>query len=173
MEKIKTIKANQGFTLIELLVVISIIALLSVIVLAAVNDARDRAKNTKRSEIAMQYFNALNLVRSDLGDYPSISTSKCLGYDPDISGDTCYYSWTGDKNINDLIERYYPDLPKDEEFLVPVATTEAKGIIYKCTSSSCTIFWYLKGDSNCPMGAIKSPNEPTQYTRCDINLKEY
>ena len=62
---------KSGFTLIELLVVISIIGLLSTIVLAAVNDARVKARNSAKNEIVLQYINALELYASSNGGvYP-------------------------------------------------------------------------------------------------------
>jgi len=39
-------KKEEGFTLIELLVVISIIALLSVVVISSMQDAKNKAKNS-------------------------------------------------------------------------------------------------------------------------------
>ena len=173
MEKTKTIKGNQGFTLIELLVVISIIALLSVIVLAAVNDARDRAKNTKKNEIAMQYLNALSLIRSDGSFYPLTNNSKCLGYDPAVP-EKCRSNFTGDTNLNNSISQYYPDMPKYEDFSFEYRTgITTRGIEYDCRSTStCFIFWYLKGDASCPAGSNKT-GDGLIYTKCDVDLTKY
>jgi prepilin-type N-terminal cleavage/methylation domain-containing protein len=63
-------KLSKGFTLIELLVVIAIISLLSSVVLAAVNDARDKAKARAFREELMQLVTALELYRADHNDYP-------------------------------------------------------------------------------------------------------
>jgi prepilin-type N-terminal cleavage/methylation domain-containing protein len=75
---------EKGFTLIELMVVISIIALLSVVVIAALGSARDRAKNTAKNELAMEYIKAIELYNSAnlIEGYPIDTNSGnyiCLG----------------------------------------------------------------------------------------------
>jgi len=73
--KITKINYKKAFTLIELLVVISIIALLSSIVLAALNDARAKARDSRRIQDLKQVQNALELFRADYGKYPYKYTS--------------------------------------------------------------------------------------------------
>lgn len=65
---------ERGFTLIELLVVISIIALLSTIIMTAVEDNRIKAKDRALVASAIQLRNALELYKSDNGFYPILST---------------------------------------------------------------------------------------------------
>lgn len=60
----------RGFTLIELLVVISIIALLSSITLATLNESRSRAKRSAFVQGMKQLQLALELYKSDNGHYP-------------------------------------------------------------------------------------------------------
>ena len=60
---------KKGFTLIELLVVISIIALLSSIVLSSLNDARAKARDSVRRSDLRQIKTALELYKSDKGDF--------------------------------------------------------------------------------------------------------
>ncbi len=67
-------KNNRAFTLIELLVVISIISLLSTIVLANIRTSRERAAVVKIKEIGEQIKIALELYKSDHGDYPSYNS---------------------------------------------------------------------------------------------------
>lgn len=62
---------EKGFTLIELLVVISIISLLSSVVLAALNSARQKAKVSQTASMLKQIVNALSLYHCDHnGNYP-------------------------------------------------------------------------------------------------------
>jgi prepilin-type N-terminal cleavage/methylation domain-containing protein len=90
------IKLSRGFTLIELLVVIAIISLLSSVVLAVVNDARDRAKAKAFREEISQFVNALELYRNDHGVYPGgeleyVEGRTHLGW-MDTKGSAGYYA---------------------------------------------------------------------------------
>ena len=60
----------SGFTLIELLVVIAIIGLLSAIVLASLNTARQKGNDAKRESDLGSISTALELYYSDNGHYP-------------------------------------------------------------------------------------------------------
>lgn len=64
-------KKSHGFTLIELLVVISIVSLLSSIVLAALNSARSKSRDTKRLSDFYQIEKALLFYYDTYGVYPS------------------------------------------------------------------------------------------------------
>lgn len=73
--KLKFYNASRGFTLIELLVVVAIIGLLSSIVLASLNSARAKARNTKRLSDMVQLRTALSMYYNDSaggnGSYPA------------------------------------------------------------------------------------------------------
>lgn len=60
----------KGFTLIELLVVVAIIGILSSVVLASLNSARMKARDTKRMTNLTQIWTALEMYYNDHGYYP-------------------------------------------------------------------------------------------------------
>ena len=61
---------SAGFTLIELLVVIAIIGILSSTVLASLNSARSKARDTRRKADMKQLQLALELYYDSNGSYP-------------------------------------------------------------------------------------------------------
>jgi prepilin-type N-terminal cleavage/methylation domain-containing protein len=61
---------KQGFTLIELLVVIAIIGILSSVVLASLNSARQKSRDAKRVSDIKQLQLALELYFDSNGSYP-------------------------------------------------------------------------------------------------------
>jgi len=63
-------RTSQAFTLIELLVVISIVALLSSVVLASLNTARDRGKAAQAAAQLAEIRKVISLYFSDNGVYP-------------------------------------------------------------------------------------------------------
>jgi prepilin-type N-terminal cleavage/methylation domain-containing protein len=73
--KIMFKRSSRGFTLIELLVVIAIIGILSSVVLASLNDARQKSRDAKRVADIKQLQLALELYFDSNGTYPS-STSQ-------------------------------------------------------------------------------------------------
>jgi|SRR3989344_2452030 len=73
---------NKGFTLIELLVVIAIIGILSSVVLASLNTARTKARDSRRISDIKSLQLALELYADDnSGDYPdALSDLTTNGY---------------------------------------------------------------------------------------------
>lgn len=67
-------KNKKGFTLIELLVVISIIGLLSSVVLASLNSARVKARDTVRAKDMQTIFTMLTQYNSQYGGIPTTFT---------------------------------------------------------------------------------------------------
>jgi prepilin-type N-terminal cleavage/methylation domain-containing protein len=64
-------KTKKGFTLIELLVVISIIGLLSTLSIVALNTARARSRDARRTSDIKQIQTALEMFYNDSGFYPA------------------------------------------------------------------------------------------------------
>ncbi len=70
---------RRGFTLIELLVVIAIIGILSSVVLASLNSARQKGRDARRIADIKQLQLALELYYDAEGSYPNaISTSTVV-----------------------------------------------------------------------------------------------
>lgn len=77
---------NRGFTLIELLVVIAIIGILSSVVLASLNSARQKSRDARRISDVKQLQLALELSFDSNAEYPdalsSLSTDGHIGAVP-------------------------------------------------------------------------------------------
>jgi len=65
---------SKGFTLIELLVVVAVIGLLSTMSIIALNNARMRARDSRRLSDIRQIQTALELYASDASSYPATVT---------------------------------------------------------------------------------------------------
>lgn len=103
-------KLNRGFTLIELLVVIAIIGLLSTVVLASLNTARMRAKDSQRVQQLQQLVNALELYALDNnGIYPSPTASDGGACSSCVSALANYLTPATGK-------KYMPALPVDSKW---------------------------------------------------------
>jgi len=70
----------RGFTLIELLVVIAIIGILSSVVLASLNDARQKSRDAKRVADIKQLQLALELYFDASSTYPTALSSLAPSY---------------------------------------------------------------------------------------------
>jgi len=71
-------RVGRGFTLIELLVVIAIIGVLSSVVLASLNSARQKGRDAKRISDLKQIQLALELYYDANGQYPSALSTSTL-----------------------------------------------------------------------------------------------
>ncbi len=96
-------KNDQGFTLIELLVVIAIIGILASVVMASLNSARAKARDTKRVSDIKQIQMALELYHLDNGQYPNIGGVVLCETNPS--------SFTAITNA--LVPTYIPEIPRD------------------------------------------------------------
>lgn len=160
---IKKSTRTSGFTLIELLVVVSIISLISTIVVAALNDARAKARNTAKNSLVLEYIKALELYRIENDVYPSHpgapQTAKCVGYAE--SGDKCFISLDGSNTINSAISTY---ITKDFAHRVPVmyGALNFNGIQYMCDDPNCNsyrLIWFLEKE----MSSCISSVQPTPF----------
>jgi len=68
-------KNANAFTLVELLVVVSIIGVLTTLVAANLNSARERARDAQRKSDLRSIQTALRLYYNDNGEYPAGSGS--------------------------------------------------------------------------------------------------
>lgn len=163
---------SGGFTLIELMVVISIIALLSTVVLAAMGDAKTKGRNTAKNEYVKQAVNALELYRSSNASYPSFFGSDPLQYDTThyaclgfAAGENCFgiYNIDGDASFNSALATYYGGtMPKNSGTVTAGAAGDLNGVLYRCQTSSCdsySLVWHLeKTSQTCPLGSSLSSN---------------
>lgn len=99
--KSKTNKGYRkiGFTLIELLVVISIVALLSSVVLASLNNARKNAKLASVKAHLTQLRNEMNLYYSTNGVYGLDTDQPCTGN----SANYGFHTATAQKIITSMV----------------------------------------------------------------------
>lgn len=72
---------KKGFTLIELLVVISLIGVLTTLVVANLNSARERARDATRKSDLRNIQTALRLYYNDTGSYPTSSSYSIVACD--------------------------------------------------------------------------------------------
>ncbi len=123
----------RAFTLIELLVVVSIIGVLSTVILAALQAARNKANDAKRFSDLRQMEKALDTYYADNGKYPGSSDANCNG-----TGSTKYCTacsgtsvsgifYTDTTALSALVPNYIPSIPNG-----PQANGNASGGVADC-----------------------------------------
>jgi prepilin-type N-terminal cleavage/methylation domain-containing protein len=110
----------RGFTLIEILVVIGMLAILTTVVLVAVNPSRmfAQARNSQRQANVATILNAVgNRIADTQGNFVSSDMMTC----PPLTAGT-EYTITNDENLEDsldlrscLVPHYLPEMPVDPE----------------------------------------------------------
>jgi prepilin-type N-terminal cleavage/methylation domain-containing protein len=123
---------NKGFTLIELLVVISIISLLSTIVLASLNTAREKSKAAALVHNLKQLQLALELYKNDTGKYPYEDVAVGSLFMTTFSGqlDEATPNLESIPDQIPLIPNYIAAFPKPLSFNSPYQNHGADQIIY-------------------------------------------
>lgn len=159
----RSIILPKGFALVDLLVSLTIIALLAAVVLAAVHEARIRAKVARKNEIAHQYLNALELFASDHGgSYPDRPGVFCLGM---RSNEECGPGVPGNDELLADLTPYFPAVPAETDLVV----NGFSGILYIQTGQERQLKWFLPGLRSCPLGALKTTS--SSATTCTHYLE--
>lgn len=138
---------SKGFTLIELLVVISIIGVLTTLVAANLNSARERARDAERKSDLKNISTALRLYFNDNGSYPAsldwgqpwLSADGNTTYMGKIPSDPLY----DENNVNSPQYVYAPGAAPNADTFVLTACLEnasdKQGTAdtgYNCTSGT-------------------------------------
>jgi len=118
-------KKQQGFTLIELLVVIAVIGILAAVVIASLNSARVKARNTRRASDIKSLVNAFAISRTDTASYPTSSGFDCVST-------TCTGSFaaTADSTVDAFLLSSISQKPSD-----PVGGVDRTGVGYLYSSN--------------------------------------
>ena len=83
---------NKGFTLIELLVVIAIIGILSSVVLASLNTARDKGEDAAKKANLNNIRAQAEIVYDDDGNYSSVCGDSTVSNAVTAASGTCFDS---------------------------------------------------------------------------------
>lgn len=162
MTSLRTMRS--GFTLIEVVVVTSIIAILAGAALMSFNDARTQARDDIRMSQLEQLRLALELYKSEYGQYPAAGCTAGTSWvgpgtfdpDPDFSwGASC------DEYIVGLVPDFLPRLPLD-----PLRSLEDSshviGIMYR-TNPERTMYKVIFRNT-VEVQKVQSYNDP--FARC-------
>lgn len=125
----KKFTKEKGFTLIELLVVIAIIAVLTTIVIALLNNAKSKTRDTKRIQDMKQLKTAIELFYSQNGYYPT-----CSGGNIHCDTTGAY----GPLNTLEVVPTYLAEIKNDPQNTGGYGYYYARGYIKTGTNSFTT-----------------------------------
>lgn len=159
---------QNGFTLIELLIVIAIIGILSAIVLIALDNAREKSRNSARRSQIEQFTKAFELYHLDVGTYPT-NTFTCLG---DYADDRCWQNGTSAlerASFNSRLDGYMGQIPKDPGTMFTKDSNQYEGMVYNAINGGkgYIIYYFLEGSNrDCGLGAERTSTSPD--TQCQL-----
>lgn len=186
---------QRGFSLLELLIVIAIIGIIAAIVLSALSDSREAARNNSVIVQVYEYQKALELYFADTGEYPhpDIRTRvHCIG-DGLSNGDDCMgpitRTYPPTNNVLDTtFSRYLPSSrPRIQQAVgIYIYSSPAySGCISdgtggysisqntSCTTRDYSIWFLLEGENeNCGRAYIADATLHGAYTVCRLQSGE-
>ena len=158
-------KSQKGFTLIELMVAISIIGTLSSSVLASLQNAKAKSRDTVRAEEMNQVKTAMTMYANDhngaLPNPPVIDPSLvspggfayCIGVG---TGNSCFSGWgvngpRGSTLVDNVLAPYLSRLPRE-----PIKSDPSN-------IGGYTYWWPKDGQSPGLVWQVESCNDPAAY----------
>ncbi len=171
---------KKGFTLVELLVVVSIISLISSVVLATVQTAKQKGIASGIVSNVKQYMIAFEQYYNDNGGYPNpLGTAgmMCLGTAGCSPGFTAY---TSNATLISNLSPYIKSSPLSTSIYSGPwgsGTQGAYGVVYQCTSAvtgPCTgyiLTFVYPSLQACPTGHGTTVNSAPYGTMMYCNYK--
>ncbi len=108
---INYLKEKNGFTLIEMLVVVSLIGVLTTLVAANLNSARERARDTQRKSDLRNLETALRLYYQDYQAFPGNGSGGEIYGCGSLGTSVCSPAWGGTWSAG--TNTYMSKMPKD------------------------------------------------------------
>lgn len=103
---------KKAFTLLELLIVIAIIGVLAAVVMGALNNSRDKAKDARTLSDVRQIQIAINLAKDSTGNFPGTNSWQCL---QTTAEGTCWGgAYSGSDTLTNQIIPFLPTIPKTQ-----------------------------------------------------------
>ncbi len=164
-------KINQGFTLIELLIVITLLGILAVAVLSAINPIEqiNRSRDTSSRSDAEQLINAIDRYYATAGFYPwrTSATDEGAGGSVGVDWTAANESWTDTSTESVVLDKLssggYAELK--ESFINRIS-----GSTYN------TLYVYNRGQQGDSTYVCFDPASAAfleeAETRCNINVEE-